>query len=154
MCIHSSFKCCGGILIELSEKARALILEFESYLPASAGSDSTGGTNGLSDAARGPWLFGLENPTALNARLVIFIGRMRDVGRHELIPLRVLADMQIMRLGMEGTDAGKENTRILVCSCSGLRCHELLPIRPRFWPQHECRILPPIGRHSRSSMNQ
>jgi hypothetical protein len=73
-------------LIELSEKARALILEFESYLPASAGSDSIGRTNGLSDAARGPWLFGLENPTALDAHLVFFIWRMRDVGRHELIP--------------------------------------------------------------------
>ena len=34
------------------------------------------------------WIFG-EKPTALDAHLVVFIARMKDVGRRDLIPERV-----------------------------------------------------------------
>jgi glutathione S-transferase len=34
------------------------------------------------------WIFG-EKPTALDAHLVVFIARMRDVGRRNLIPERL-----------------------------------------------------------------
>ncbi|TVY87385.1 hypothetical protein LAWI1_G005630 [Lachnellula willkommii] len=34
----------------------------------------------------GPWLFGLLVPTALDAHLVTFLARLRDLGRDELIP--------------------------------------------------------------------
>jgi hypothetical protein len=37
----------------------------------------------------GPWLFGLQSPSALDAHLVVFLSRMRDVGRGELIPERL-----------------------------------------------------------------
>ena len=36
------------------------------------------------------WLFGLDNPTALDAHLVIFIARMKDVDRSELIGAQLL----------------------------------------------------------------
>lgn len=44
---------------------------------------------------KGPWIFGTEDPTALDAHLVIFLTRLQDVGRHEFIPaeLQVYADM-------------------------------------------------------------
>lgn len=34
----------------------------------------------------GEWLFGLEQASALDAHLVPFIARMRDVGRYEIVP--------------------------------------------------------------------
>lgn len=42
----------------------------------------------LTDEA--PWLFGSDNPTVIDAHLVIFIGRMQDVGRTSLISDRLL----------------------------------------------------------------
>lgn len=39
----------------------------------------------------GPWLFGLKDPTALDAHAVIFIARLKDVGRHDIVPARLLA---------------------------------------------------------------
>ena len=38
----------------------------------------------LSD--QGPWLFGSDRPSALDAHLVVFIARMQDVGKDDLIP--------------------------------------------------------------------
>jgi hypothetical protein len=38
------------------------------------------------DFAKNPWLFNLQQPTALDAHLVVFIQRMCDVGREALIP--------------------------------------------------------------------
>ena len=32
------------------------------------------------------WLFGFDTPSALDAHLVVFLARMRDVGRNDLIP--------------------------------------------------------------------
>jgi glutathione S-transferase len=34
----------------------------------------------------GPWLFGRDQPTALDAHLVVFIARLQDLGRESLIP--------------------------------------------------------------------
>jgi glutathione S-transferase len=41
------------------------------------------------------WIFGGDSPTALDASLVVFLVRMQDVGRAELIPprLRQMADV-------------------------------------------------------------
>lgn len=52
------------------EKAQKLLLELEALLVPGAG----------------PWLYGAAVPTALDAHLVTFIARMKDVGREELIP--------------------------------------------------------------------
>jgi glutathione S-transferase len=38
------------------------------------------------DSGDGPWLFGLQEPSALDAHAVVFIERMRDVGRIGLVP--------------------------------------------------------------------
>jgi hypothetical protein len=61
------------------------------------------------------WLFGLDKPTALDAHLVVFIERMRDVGRSELIPkgLQAYADRAKMgtawKLLMQGRSTMVEN---------------------------------------------
>lgn len=34
----------------------------------------------------GPWLFGLRTPSALDAHVLPFIARMRDIGRYSLVP--------------------------------------------------------------------
>ena len=34
----------------------------------------------------GPWLFGAAVPTALDAHLVTFIARLKDIGRTDLVP--------------------------------------------------------------------
>lgn len=52
------------------EHSRALLSTLESTL-CSEGSS--------------PWLFGFERPTALDAHVVVFINRLRDVGRAKLI---------------------------------------------------------------------
>ena len=56
------------------EQASQLMEDMQSYLP---------------DHAR--WLFGLSEPSALDAHLITFIARMRDVGRDEIIPARLQA---------------------------------------------------------------
>lgn len=40
----------------------------------------------LLNASQTPWLFGLESPSALDAHLVVFIARMQDIGRGDVIP--------------------------------------------------------------------
>lgn len=59
----------------MSERATALMHEIDALLPE----------KGI-DGQAGPWLFGLQQPTALDAHLIVFIARMRDVNRLELIP--------------------------------------------------------------------
>lgn len=44
--------------------------------------------NELAPDVPGQWLFG-EKPTALDAHLLVFMARMRDVGRQNLIPERL-----------------------------------------------------------------
>jgi hypothetical protein len=70
------------------EKARKLMLEFESLLSPSSASTASinGGPSPNEIDGHGPWLFGLDHPTALDAHLIFFIARMRDVGRDGLIP--------------------------------------------------------------------
>ena len=47
----------------------------------------------LLEPESGPWLFGQQRPTALDAHLVVMIARLQDVGRHEIInkPLKKYA---------------------------------------------------------------
>ena len=65
----------GGLVPEQIEaeieRTKKLLSELDSLLAA--------------DKTR-PWLFGLESPTALDTHLVVFLVRLQDVGRHELIP--------------------------------------------------------------------
>jgi hypothetical protein len=65
-----------GVPEAMSERARLLMEEFQSLLPGAI----------LSNSTSGPWLFGLTQPSALDAHLIIFIARMRDVGREEIVP--------------------------------------------------------------------
>jgi hypothetical protein len=58
------------VVKENEERARKLMLKFQDMLPES----------------RTEWLFGLNEPSALDAHLVVFIARMYDVNRHNLIP--------------------------------------------------------------------
>lgn len=60
-------------------------------------------------SGQGPWLFGLESPTALDAHLVVFIERMREVGRGELIPagLQAYADKAKAGKAWEGVMQGR-----------------------------------------------
>lgn len=37
-------------------------------------------------AAAGPWMFGLQEPSALDAHTIVFVERMRDVNRIGLVP--------------------------------------------------------------------
>lgn len=66
----------------MSERARILMAKFENLLSPHADDTAT-------DRESGPWLFGLSQPTALDAHLVVFIARMRDVGRDDLISERL-----------------------------------------------------------------
>ena len=40
----------------------------------------------LESLVTGQWLFGLSHPTALDVHLAVFIARMLDVGRDDIIP--------------------------------------------------------------------
>jgi hypothetical protein len=95
-------------VVENVEKARSLMKEFESHLsPESA---NVAIANGTSNVANGPWLFGLDQPTALDAHLVVFIARMRDIGRgDELIPggLGRYADLAMQRAEWDKTMQGR-----------------------------------------------
>jgi hypothetical protein len=51
------------------ELSRALLAECETLL-----------------SSAGPWLFGLDKATALDAHLVVFVARLMDVGRGDIVP--------------------------------------------------------------------
>jgi hypothetical protein len=63
----------------MTERARLLLEEFQSLLPGAPSSI-------LSNGASRPWLLGLTQPSALDAHLITFIARMRDVSREEIVP--------------------------------------------------------------------
>jgi hypothetical protein len=69
----------------MNERARNLLSEYESILPKQESISNDGQTNGRS----GPWLFGLTDPSALDAHLIVFVARMRDVGRSNIVPKAV-----------------------------------------------------------------
>ncbi|KAK4945197.1 hypothetical protein LTR10_015623 [Elasticomyces elasticus] len=71
-------------LLTLNEKQRALEPEAAQRNRAAALDLMTTLAGHLS--GRGPWLFGYDHPSALDAHLVVFIARMQDVGQDELIP--------------------------------------------------------------------
>ena len=81
--------------------------EFESYVAPEWNGAATEET---SNGTEGPWLFGLAQPTALDAHLVAFIARMRDIGRGDaLIPERLgkYADAAMERKGWDETMQGR-----------------------------------------------
>ena len=49
----------------------------------------------LGGPGSGPWLFGLDQPTALDAQLVVMIHRLEDAGRENIVP-RKLAEYREM----------------------------------------------------------
>lgn len=63
---------------EMNEKAKFLLSELCSLLPSE--------TYTPKGTPKGMWLFGLQQPTALDTHVVVFIARMRDVGREAIIP--------------------------------------------------------------------
>lgn len=69
----------AGIPEIMNERARMLMEEFQLLLPGASLST-------LRNDASGPWLLGLPQPSALDAHLITFIARMRDVGRGEIVP--------------------------------------------------------------------
>ncbi|KAI1617798.1 hypothetical protein EDD36DRAFT_459471 [Exophiala viscosa] len=70
--------------VTLKEKQRAVEPEAAQQNRATALDLMTSLAGYLSD--RGPWLFGSDHPSALDAHLVVFIARMQDVGKDVLIP--------------------------------------------------------------------
>lgn len=52
-------------------RAHILMTNFETLLPE--------------DGAASPWLFGLKQPSALDAHLLVFIARMKDIGKEAII---------------------------------------------------------------------
>jgi hypothetical protein len=63
------------------DRACAYLSEIESIALANRGDDATNNPHQGS-----PWIFGGNDPTALDASLMVFLVRMKDVGRGELIP--------------------------------------------------------------------
>jgi hypothetical protein len=63
----------------MSTQARALMERFGQLItwPPAQGEEA------------GSWLFGLPHPTALDYHLAVFIARMLDVGRDDVIPEKV-----------------------------------------------------------------
>ena len=70
------------------KKAHELMSKLEGILSSQSTSTSQA-ANGEGKDMDVPWLFELGHPTALDAHLVVFIWRMRDVGRDDLIPERL-----------------------------------------------------------------
>ncbi|KIY00911.1 uncharacterized protein Z520_03577 [Fonsecaea multimorphosa CBS 102226] len=71
----------------MDERARNLMSDFERILPKQASLQAgDGGQTSNGTTSSGPWLFGLTSPSALDAHLVVFVARMRDVGRANIIP--------------------------------------------------------------------
>ena len=50
------------------------------------------------------WLFGLDWPSALDAHLVVFIARMQNIDRHDLIPEKLKAYGERAMKGPEWSD--------------------------------------------------
>ena len=71
---------------EMNHRAKVLLFELCSLLPSE--------TSTSEGTRKSKWLFGLQQPTALDAHLIVFIARMRDVGMSAIIPeaLGVYAD--------------------------------------------------------------
>ena len=89
-----------GVPDAMNERARNLLSEFERIVPSKQEQGS----------ASGPWLFGLPSPSALDAHLVVFVARMRDVGRAGIIPDKVseYADRAMARPEWQGVMEGRK----------------------------------------------
>jgi hypothetical protein len=60
---------------EIERSAKAVLDRLADTLPENA-----------RRSENGPWLFCLQEPTALDAHTIVFVERMRDVGRLGLVP--------------------------------------------------------------------
>ena len=58
----------------------------------------------------GPWLCGRENPNGLDAALVVFIARMVDIGRGDIVPesLKAFADRAMATPEWEAVMQGRK----------------------------------------------
>lgn len=66
------------------ERAKAYLDQLEGIKKASGG-----------DKLGSPWIFGGQEPTALDTSLIVFLVRMQDVGRQDLIPPGLLHFTQV-----------------------------------------------------------
>ena len=87
---------------EMNEKAKILLSELCSLLPS-----ETYTPKGI---PKGEWLFGLQRPTALDTHVVVFIARMREVGREAIIPeqLGAYADRAIAEMEWQDVMEGRK----------------------------------------------
>ena len=44
----------------------------------------------LYEPDKGPWLWGRSSPSALDVHVAVFLGRLHDVGRAELVPEKLV----------------------------------------------------------------
>jgi hypothetical protein len=63
------------IIKEMEHRAKVILDRLADTLPENSHS-----------SGNGPWMFGLQEPSALDAHTIVFIERMRDVGRIGLVP--------------------------------------------------------------------
>lgn len=82
-----------------SEKIDGLIPETVSQ-EVQRGQDYLQKVEGIRNAhqakgSRSPWIFGTANPTALDTSIAVFLVRMMDVKRHNLLPqgMREMAEL-------------------------------------------------------------
>jgi hypothetical protein len=70
-----------GVPEQNVEKTRSLLSEFAALIPS-----GTADVKNDEKLGSGPWLWGQEHPTALDAHLIVFVARLQDIGLGELVP--------------------------------------------------------------------
>ena len=65
--------------------------------------------DGMLQSSHTDWVLNTPHPTALDAHVIVFIARLRDAGRGELVPARVVdyADKQMDTDAWNGTMQGR-----------------------------------------------
>ncbi|KAH8887055.1 hypothetical protein GQ53DRAFT_331629 [Thozetella sp. PMI_491] len=88
-----------GVPARESKKAEVLMADLAKLLP---GEDATG-----------PWMFGLEHPSGLDAHLIVFITRLQDVGRGAIVPeaLRAYAERARAAPAWESVMQGRQTVK-------------------------------------------
>jgi hypothetical protein len=90
---------------EMNQRAKVLLSELCSLLPS-----ETHTSEAISKGEKGKWLFGLQQATALDAHLIVFIARMRDVGKAAIIPeeLGAYADRAMAEIEWQDVMKGRK----------------------------------------------